>query len=1183
MSTVQSDAKRKQRERAPEEAEQQMDGKKRDGETTDEAIGASERDNFHPACSWAPLTLTITVFGASGDLARKKTFPALFALFKKNFLSPSVRFIGYARSNMTNEALHERIRPLLSEDAEEDEDALARFLERVSYVQGAYDSPEGFQKLAANIEEWEQRGAYDLPEDFQKLAANIEEWEQARSSEGSTASGAMPRIGRLMYLALPSTTYPEVAPHLRRHCCEVGSHGCEGSWCRIIMEKPFGKDLCSSEALVETIGQHFNEAQLYRIDHYLGKELVQNLLMMRFANSVMASWWNRQYVDNVQIIFKENFGTGGRGGYFDQYGIVRDVIQNHLMQVFSLIAMEAPVSMHPDDVRDEKVKVMRCVSPVKPEGAILGQYVAGKGEPGYLDDPTVPPGSTQATYAAVRLNVNNERWAGVPFMIKAGKALNESVALVRMQLKTPAASLFGDLEQFRNEVVIRFQPGEAIYVKVVVKKPGLDVETEMSELDLTYPERYSGVVIPGAYERLILDCIRGDAQHFVRRDELRASWAIMTPLIHAMDKGLVPVEPYEFGSRGPKSVDAWTEAAGYKRTEYVWQQPPGVCRAQVEAFVTFEAAGVPTVPISTPRVNIDDGVYVLNKAALSMDWVAALVARPGCGCFVRTYYTMGSVTNAIVLAIMLASTGGGDTRQVLTLALMQLHMLRHLAEVSSTSSHWGEQEHHGMHWGEALRGQVSQKVAVLSLLPPAAMQAFLDDWMTFIKSRTKLESIRSGLAAIPPAYTTVLRLIGAVVSGGLLVQIGVALFALGTALSVAAAVELSKIEHVGARSDVTAERKDAAADEPAAAPVAAGGDEGGGKEGTPEGGEAPVGGKSMPKDPAAAGGKLEGAVKKSYAEAVAAGGKGDTAAASASAAAAGGTGGDTASDGERRPALRLLPRLLSLPGPLLLPPVAFVLSIPVARGANWFLSGGGRRMDEEEATAAAAERIAAAAEDGTSLPVRLATDVVRFLYGGTGRREPADGGVVSASLLNAKPAVGGIGVEPRGGGVLRVLFTVASDAVADTVVRWRHELRRCVDSTAVFDVLSDREEAQHQALWPAFLAAKVAGKRAQFHRARLVVDGERVFAGLRGLEAAVPTLWRMPLLNARKEPIWRLWPPARSVAVERAGELATMDLWDALASFAEGGGMPRGWAGVVGPTHPFVGVVDGGLTLNKTS
>ncbi|KAG1656195.1 hypothetical protein FOA52_011996 [Chlamydomonas sp. UWO 241] len=189
----------------------------------------------------------------------------------------------------------------------------------------------------------------------------------------------------------------------------------------------------------------------------------------------------------------------------------------------------------------------------------------------------------------------------------------------------------------------------------------------------------------------------------------------------------------------------------------------------------------------------------------------------------------------------------------------------------------------------------------------------------------------------------------------------------------------------------------------------------------------------------------------------------------------------------------------------------FVLSIPVARGANWFLAGGGRRMDEEEATAAAAERIAAAAEDGTSLPVRLATDVVRFLYGGTGRREPADGGVVSASLLNAKPAVGGIGVEPRGGGVLRVLFTVASDAVADTVVCWRHELRRCVDSTAVFDILSDREEAQHQALWPAFLAAKVAGKRAQFHRARLVVDGERL------LPLRASALSAVSLLGAAEE------------------------------------------------------------------
>ncbi|KAG1674474.1 hypothetical protein FOA52_003079 [Chlamydomonas sp. UWO 241] len=247
---------------------------------------------------------------------------------------------------------------------------------------------------------------------------------------------------------------------------------------------------------------------------------------------------------------------------------------------------------------------------------------------------------------------------------------------------------------------------------------------------------------------------------------------------------------------------------------------------------------------------------------------------------------------------------------------------------------------------------------------------------------------------------------------------------------------------------------------------------------------------------------------------------------------------------------------------------SFVLSIPVARGANWFLAGGGRRMDEEEATAAAAERIAAAAEDGTSLPVRLATDVVRFLYGGTGRREPADGGVVSASLLNAKPAVGGIGVEPRGGGVLRVLFTVASDAVADTVVRWRHELRRCVDSTAVFDVLSDREEAQHQALWPAFLAAKVAGKRAQFHRARLVVDGER--APLHVIEIGCGCGSSILPVLANNPDVWATLTDVSSTCIEQLrGAGAAMGLpqhqLDALSSFVCDSSLPS-------EAHRFEGV-----------
>lgn len=304
--------------------------------------------------------------------------------------------------------------------------------------------------------------------------------------------------------------------------------------------------------LAGQIGSLWPEENLYRIDHYLGKELVQNLLVLRFANTLFGSWWNRHWVSNVQITFKEPFGTEGRGGYFDSYGIIRDVIQNHLIQVVALLAMEAPVSTHPDDIRDEKVKLLRCMSPASVEECVLGQYVGVGGKPGYLEDPTVPAGSRTPTFAAVRLHIRNERWAGVPFVVKAGKALNDRSVVVRLQLKTPAASMFGDdLHNLRNELVIRFQPNEAIYAKVVVKKPGLDMDTVMSELDLTYPERYRDVSIPDAYERLILDCIRGDQQHFVRRDELRAAWAVFTPLLHAIDAGTGPqLHTYPYGGWG---------------------------------------------------------------------------------------------------------------------------------------------------------------------------------------------------------------------------------------------------------------------------------------------------------------------------------------------------------------------------------------------------------------------------------------------------------------------------------------------------------------------------------------------------------------------------------------------------------------------------------------------------------
>jgi glucose-6-phosphate 1-dehydrogenase len=307
------------------------------------------------------------------------------------------------------------------------------------------------------------------------------------------------------------------------------------------------------------------------------------------------------------------------GGYFDSYGIIRDVVQNHLAQLLALVAMEPPVSGHPDDIRDEKCKVLRAIAPVHPSECVLGQYTAGPkgvagGQPGYLDDETVPEGSNCPTFAACRLDIRNERWSGVPFVLRAGKALNERSVTVRMQLRDAAApaGFFGgggggghhggggggaggfggeggaggggaaasattpptNMTTMRNEFVMRLQPGEAVYAKMVVKKPGLDMAAELSELDLSYSERYSGVAIPDAYERLILDCIRGDQQHFVRRDELRAAWAIFTPLLHSIDRGEVKPLPYAYGSRGPSAADELLARAGYVRTRgYLWKPP----------------------------------------------------------------------------------------------------------------------------------------------------------------------------------------------------------------------------------------------------------------------------------------------------------------------------------------------------------------------------------------------------------------------------------------------------------------------------------------------------------------------------------------------------------------------------------------------------------------------------------
>jgi len=327
------------------------------------------------------------------------------------------------------------------------------------------------------------------------------------------------------------------------------------------------------------------EEYIYRIDHYLAKELIQNLYMFRFGNSWLEPSFNHHHIASVQITFKEPFGTEGRGGYFTNYGIIRDVIQNHLMQVLAIVAMEAPPRVQGEDagtfVRDAKVNVLRCIAPINPDEVVIGQYVGADGKPGYLEDDTIKDKDKAKyvpTFAAVILRINNPRWVGVPFILKAGKALNEKKVDIRIQYKDPPASetIFGGQRCARNELVMRLQPDESVYMKINVKEPGLHTTPVQSEMDLSYKDRYAGVYNPEAYTRLILEALRGSQANFVRSDELLNSWKIFDPLLDHLEnvERRVPT-PYAYGSRGLKSADdLLAKAGGFKfETGYVWQSP----------------------------------------------------------------------------------------------------------------------------------------------------------------------------------------------------------------------------------------------------------------------------------------------------------------------------------------------------------------------------------------------------------------------------------------------------------------------------------------------------------------------------------------------------------------------------------------------------------------------------------
>jgi glucose-6-phosphate 1-dehydrogenase len=300
--------------------------------------------------------------------------------------------------------------------------------------------------------------------------------------------------------------------------------------------------------------------------------MVKNIITLRFANVFFSAIWNRERIDNVQITFKEPFGTEGRGGYFDEFGIIRDIIQNHLIQVLCYVAMDKPKSLSSEDIRDEKVKVLKCIAPLKKDNLVVGQYIGSEDgtKPAYKDDDTVNNDSNVPTYAAVALKIDNDRWRDVPFLIKCGKALDEHKVEIRIQFREVPGALFG--EQSRNELVIRLQPNEAVYVKFINKLPGLEMQPIVTELDLTYKDRFPDKRIPDAYEALILDVLNDNHSNFVRDDELDAAWEIFTPILHQIDAKEIISEPYHYGSRGPASADELIYRHGYRRgtASYTW-------------------------------------------------------------------------------------------------------------------------------------------------------------------------------------------------------------------------------------------------------------------------------------------------------------------------------------------------------------------------------------------------------------------------------------------------------------------------------------------------------------------------------------------------------------------------------------------------------------------------------------
>jgi len=495
----------------------------------------------------APPTVVV-IFGASGDLTARKLVPAIYNLALDNLLPSDFFLIGFGRKPIANDAFREMAEASLKEFSrrEVDEQIWSRLRANTCYVDGPYDDPAGYNKLKDQIEAYEKEIGRDLQVMF--------------------------------YVSTPPGVFPHVVSHLG-NCGLAAKHLHTPLASKVVIEKPFGKDLDSARSLNATINQHFEESQIYRIDHYLGKETVQDLLVQRFANSIFEPLWNRNFVECVQITVSEDLGVGSRGGYYDTSGALRDMIQNHTMQLLSLTAMEPPVSLDPESIRDEKVKLLKAIQPLelgsKNADVVRGRYgeglVGGNKVLPYLDESGIPDDSSTETYAAIRLTINNWRWEGVPFYLRSGKRMARRVSEIAIQFKTPPGILFSNNNAFdlsANTMVIQIQPDEGVSLVMNSKIPGLETRTQPVRMNFRYKTTY-GSNTPEAYERLILDGMIGDNTLFIRGDETEASWKIITPILEFWKTcGNQGMSEYQSGSWGPLDSDhlLW-------KNNHQWRKP----------------------------------------------------------------------------------------------------------------------------------------------------------------------------------------------------------------------------------------------------------------------------------------------------------------------------------------------------------------------------------------------------------------------------------------------------------------------------------------------------------------------------------------------------------------------------------------------------------------------------------